>query len=896
MTPLAPNDFPRPPIIARLIVAITTPAREREFVLGDLHEGYNERLESSSPREARRWLWRESLGLVASRWPRRPSEVAVREGPPRPRESSMSSLWNEIRIALRSLRRAPLYSTLAIATAAVGIGASTAIFSVARPIVFEAAPYPSPDKLVLVWEREQDGTSSNIGYFTYQDLARDVRSFASSAVMSFWQPTLASEAAAEQVNGQRVSHTYFRTLGVRPFLGRDFRPEEDTPETRAVVMLTHKLWTRRYGSDSSIAGRTVEISGRQYVVAGVLPEAFEDLMSPNAELYGPLGYNATLPWACRSCRHLRMVARVREGVTVNAARQEVDGSLATMRGTFKTEYGSVGGELEPVGTYATKGVRTAVLALLGAAALLLIMSCANVSSLMLGRAIERQGDIAVRTALGARTGRVVRQSAIEALLLWLIAGVVGIVLARWGARALVLLSATPLPRVERMVVDWRVMAFGLVAALACALIAGAFPAALAARAALMDRMRAGARSIVGRGTQRVRGALIVVEVALALIMLSGTGLLIRTVNRLLDVELGFDAANIATVNTTLAGPRYSTNEAGFAYYRRVLDAAKAVPGVEVAGLVSQLPLGGNFDAYGIHRKDRPSANPENAPFAQRFAVSGDYLTAMRISLVAGRWFTPADDARAPRVVIINEEMAAKVFADGAPLGKEIQIGAADADEPWYTIVGIVRNVRHLSLDGEQDLQIYHPIDQTGSSLPGSLILVAHTQGDPASLALELQRAVRAIDPGVAVYEPRAMKDVVASAMSQRRFVLRLLGVFAAVALILVSAGLYGVTAAGVAERQREIGLRSALGASRSRIVSTVVSRSATLLGFGIVLGVAGAVSLNWMLRTILFGVSPTDPLTILSMIGVLLVVAALAALIPTGRAIAVDPVITLRTE
>ncbi len=281
MTPLAPNDFPRPPILARLIVALTTPAREREFVLGDLHEGYNERLESSSRREARRWLWRESLSLVASRWP---SVAAAKERPHRPRESSMSSLWNEIRIALRSLRRAPLYSTLAIVTAAVGIGASTAIFSVAKPIVFDVAPYPSPEKLVMVWERDASGEASNIGYFTFQDIARDVRAFSSSAVMSYWQPTLASEAAAEQVNGQRVSHTYFKTLGVRPFLGRDFRPEEDTPETRAVVLLTYKLWKRRYGADPSIPGRSVEISGRQYTVAGVLPESFEDLMTPNAEL------------------------------------------------------------------------------------------------------------------------------------------------------------------------------------------------------------------------------------------------------------------------------------------------------------------------------------------------------------------------------------------------------------------------------------------------------------------------------------------------------------------------------------------------------------------------------------------------------------------------------------
>lgn len=884
----SPNET-QPPALARLIARLATPEREREFVLGDLHEGFHQRLDWSSPAAAKRWFWREALSLVTTQW-HKPATIEDH----RPGASPMSSFWNEVRIAIRSLRRAPLYSSLAIVTAAVGIGASTAIFSVAKPIVFDAAPYPSPDKLVMVWERDAAGESGNIGFLTSQDIARDVKSFSSSAAMSYWQPTLASEAAAEQVSGQRVSHTYFATLGVRPFLGRDFRPEEDTPETRAVVMLTHRLWKRRYASDSSIAGRTVEISGRQYTVAGVLPESFEDLISPSAEVYGPLGYNATQAWACRSCRHLRMVARVRDGVSMSTALQDVERSLATMRATFKNEYASVGGVLEPVNTYATKGVRSAVLALLGAAALLLLMSCANVSSLMLGRAIERQGDVAVRTALGARTSRLVRQWAVEALVLWLIAAVAGILLARWGAHALVLLSATPLPRVERMVVDWRVMTFGLVGAFVCALMAGAFPAALAARAALIDRMRSGARNIVGRGTQRVRGALIVAEVALALIMLSGTGLLIRTVNRLLDVKVGFDAARIATVNTTLSGPRYSTEEAGFAYYRRVLDAAKAIPAVEAVGLVSQLPLGGNFDAYGIHRKDKPSANPENDPSAQRFAVSPDYLTAMRIPLVAGRLLTAADDARGPRVVVINEEMAAKVFPDGPPLGKEIQIGGTDG--PFYTVVGIVRNVRHLSLDGEQDYQLYLPVDQTGSSLPGALTLVAHTQSDPKVLAVALQRAVRAIDPGVAVYEPRAMDDVVASAMSQRRFVLRLLGVFAAVALILVSAGLYGVTAAGVAERQREIGLRSALGASRPRIVSTVVSRSATLLGLGVVLGVAGSVALNRVLESILFGVSPTDPLTILSMIGVLLIVAALAAVIPAGRAVAVDPAITLRTE
>ena len=886
MTTRAPNDTP--PRLARWLAAVATPAHEREFVLGDLEEGFYDRLASDTRRAARNWYWREATHLFTTRWPRPALESH------RPGASPMSALWNEVRLAFRSLRRAPLYSTLAIVTAAVGIGASTAIFTVAKPVIFDAAPYPAPDRLVLVWERDATGSSSNVGFLTFQDLARDVRSFSSSAAMSYWDATLASEGAAEQVPGLRVSSTYFSTLGVRPFLGRDFRPEEDTRETRNVIMLTYGLWKRRYGSDSSIAGRTIQVSGLPYVVAGVLPESFEDLMTPNTEVYGPLGYNASLPWACRSCRHLRMVARVREGTTVDAAHQEVERSLAGMRATFKTEYSNVGGVLERVDAYATKGVRAAVLALLGAAVLLLVMSCANVSSLMLGRAIERQNELAVRTALGARTGRLVRQSAVEAVLLWMIAAAAGILLARWGVRALVLLSATPLPRVERMVVDGRVMIFGIASAFLCAVVAGAFPAALAARAGLIDRVRSGARNIVGRGTQRVRGALIVAEVALALIMLSGTGLLIRTVNRLLDVDVGFAAARVATVNSTLSGPRYNQDAAALAYYTQVLDVARAIPGVEAVGLTSQLPLGGNFGAYGVHRKDKPSANPEEDPSAQRFAVTADYMSAMRIPLIAGRAFAATDNAGGPRVAIINRELATKVFADGSPIGKEILLGGTD--DPPYTIIGVVGNVRHVSLDGPQDFQVYHPIDQTSSALPGGIAIVARTQRDPTATAHAMQRAIRAIDPSVAVDQPRAMQDVVTSAMSQRRFVLRLLGVFAVVALVLVSAGLYGVMAAGVAERWREIGLRSALGASRPQIVSTVLSRSAALLGLGIVLGVGGAVALNRFLTSILFGVSPTDLLTIVSMIGVLLIVAALASLIPAGRAIAIDPAATLRND
>lgn len=803
----------------------------------------------------------------------------------------MSSLWNEIRFAVRSLRRAPLYSTLAILTAAVGIGASTAIFSVARPIIFEAAPYPSPDRLVFAWERERDGSASQIGYFTYQDLARDVRSFSSSAAMSYWQLTLASESEAEQVQGQRVTAGYFSTLGVRPFLGRDFRPEEDTPDTRRVIMLTYGIWQRRFGGDSSIVGRTIDVSGYQYLVAGVLPASFENLTAPQAQVFSLLGYDATRPYACRTCRHLRMIARVRDGASVAAAEREAEVALARMRATFPREYASTGAVLERVDINATKGVRTAVLALLGAAALLLLMSCANVSSLMLGRAIERQTDVAVRTALGARASRLVRQSAIEALLLWCSAAVLGILLARWGGRALVMLSATPLPRSERMIVDVGTMGVALGLALACAVVAGAFPAAFSLRSAIFERVRVGARNIVGRGTQRLRGALIVAEVALALIMLSGTGLLIRTVSRLLDVQLGFDAKRIVDIDVSLSGPRYNNDTTSIAYYRGILDAARSVPGVQAVAITGQLPLSGSFDAWGIHRRDKPSANPENDPSAQRFGVSPDYFATMRVRLLAGRLFTDADNAGSALVVMVNKAMATRVFAGESPIGKDVQIGGTEG--PWRTIVGVVDDVKHLSIDGDPEFQIYHPFEQI---VDAGVSMVARTIGDPLTVGSALRSAIRGVDPSVAITRAKPMEEFVTRTMSQRRFVMNLLGVFAGVALVLVTAGLYGVTAAGVAERRREIGLRAALGATRARIVTTVLSRSARLLAAGLATGLAAALWLNRALETMLFGISASDPVTIGAMIGVLVLVAGLASLVPAGRAVAVDPAITLRSE
>lgn len=882
------DQRPAPPPLAERLLGWRLPDEQREFILGDLAEGFHARAAGGRGlRAARRWYWRETLALLAARFPRPyPALPPQREAPP------MHSVVADLRLALRTLGRARAYAALCILTLAVGIGGATALFSVVSPVLLQAPPYPEPERLAYFWEKHADGSTSNLGYATAVDIGREATSLASWSVLSYWQPTLQLEGGARLLNGQRVSAAYFRTLGVRPMLGREFRPEEDVRGANQVVILSHALWQRAWHGDSSLVGRTVTISGRGYLVAGVMPPSFENVTLPGAELWGPLGYDESLAWACRTCRHLRFIARLRPDVTREAATAELDRIMADLRQRYPDQYASVGGVVQDLREATIGTLRPMMLMLGGAVVFLLLIACANVANLVLGRAFERQGEYSLRRALGASGGRLVRQVTAETLVLAAAGGAAGLALAAFGLRFLPSAVTDALPRTGVGRLDWGVVVFAAVAALATTVLAGVIPALLALRSNVAGALGEVGRRVVGRRRHRVRTALVVVEVSLAIVLLTGAGLLLRTLDRLLAVRTGYDPSGVATLSLAVGGPRFAEEGPLAAYYAGVLATVRALPGVTGAALVNQLPLGGNFDAYGVHRVDRPSANPERDPSAQRFAVTPSYLEVMRIGVAAGRGFTESDRAGAPNVAIINRALAELAYPGEDPLGKQIRGGGGDT--PARTIVGIADNVRHLSLDGEVEPQLYVPFDQWG--IENGMTLVVRTSGDPRALLPVLRERVQAVERAAAISAETTMRDVIANSASERQLALGALGTFALVALLLSAAGMYGVISASVTERRHEIGVRSALGATRGMIVGLVVRQAALVAGVGLAVGTAGAIATGATLRSLLYGVAPWDAVTLLGVVSVLALVALVACAAPAWRAARVDPARVLRGE
>jgi putative ABC transport system permease protein len=879
------DETGRPPFVARLLLAMRVPRDEREFVIGDLHEGHAERLAEDGRHAARSWYWRQVLSIMRFRW----TAPAVRRSPRRG-DSLMVALWSDLRFAVRSLRRSPLFSTLVILTLTIGIGATSAIFSVVYSVVLSDPPYPASDRLVMVYERGANGGKDFVGYLTGDDIRRETTSFSSLAMMSYWMPTVRAGDDVEQLSGVRVSHEYFSTLGVKPALGRDFTAEEDQPETRRVVILSDALWHRQFGGDAGVVGSTAQINGTAYLIAGVMPVDFQDLLSPQAEIWSPLGYDATLSYACRTCHHLRAVARLRDGVTLAAARQEIDRYMQTLRSRYPDEYAMVGATMPTLHADLTGDVRPPLLGLFAAVLLLLLLACANVASLCLGRTSERQNDMAVRLALGAERGRLVRLVSLETAVLCLVGGALGVLTAWFGTRLLLEVLQVPPMLAQRVELTPPELGFALIATTLSALIGGTLPALLALGRSAMAGMRVGTRTVVGRGSHRLRHAVVVGEVALAVLLLAASGLQVRSLQRALAVRTGFEPAGVLTMATTLTGAQYEDVDAIFAFYRRLIEEASTLAGVEKAAVVSQLPLGGNFDAWGVHREDLPAANPEEDPSAQRFAVSPGYLDAMRIPLIRGRAFTPADRQGADPVVLLNRTGAVRIFGTVDPIGKRIRVGGMDG--PWRTIVGIVEDVRHLSLEGEVESQMYVPFDQNAYMNGMTLVVLANQS--TSGLAQPLASVAKSIDPGVAISTVRDMNAVISQVVAPRRLALSLVGGFALIALILAVGGLYGVMAASVTERIREMGLRAALGATRGGLMSLVLKRGFLLTVAGTTLGAAGFLGAGGLVRRFVFGVSPADPLTLLGVALALGVVGLVACALPAWRAARVDPMEALR--
>jgi putative ABC transport system permease protein len=807
----------------------------------------------------------------------------------------VTEFFTDLRYGLRRLGRNPGFAALSILTLALGIGASTAIFSAVNPILFRPLPYPDAGRIVAISDKGTGGTRIDLTFANFRELTTRSRSFDAMAVTRPWQPVLTGQTEPERLDGQRVSAGYFQVLGVSPALGRDFATAEDQVHGPAVVIISDGLWRRRFGADPRILERPITLNGNSYTVVGVMPPGFENVMAPGAVAWAPLQYDASLPADGREWgHHLRMLARVRPGIGTNEAASELDGITANPVSEFTRmpwALMSNGLFVSPLQEEVTRAVKPALLAVLGAVLLLLGIACVNVTSMLLARGAKRQGEFVMRAALGAPRTRLVRQLLTESLLLAVIGGLLGLFVAQAGVKAFVALSPSGLPRAGAIEVNASAFAFALALATLTGILAGLVPALYAGRAdPRLGPSQSTRHSTAGH--QTARRALVVAEVALALMLLIGAGLLLRSLQRLFSVAPGFDSSNLLTMQVFAAGNRFDDPAQLQQFFDRAADAVREVPGVERAAFTSQLPLSGDFEKYGVQWEANAEIAPDEDASVFRYAVSPGWFDLMRIPLRGGR-FLDARDEVGPPTVVINESLARRRFPGGDPIGQRLHMG--DTDQPWYTVVGVVGDVKQASLavDGGDAVYIAAPQWYAPDRVRS---LVVRTRSDPTQLFRRVQDAIWSVDKDQPVARVATMSQLVAISAAERRFALILFEAFAAVALVLAGIGIYGVLSGSVAERTREIGVRTALGASRSGILSLILRQGLSLTGVGVVLGLAGAFAATRVIETLLFGVSRLDPVTYAGVVVLLAGTALVACWLPARRASQVDPVITLRAE
>ena len=813
-------------------------------------------------------------------------------------EYLVETTFDDLRHAVRQLRRAPGFATIATLTLALGIGASTAIVSAVKPVLFDPLPYPDARRIVGVWDRSRDGTRADVAFGSYREIATRSRAFESLSVMRPWLPALTGGAGPdgarpERVDGQLVSGGFFATLGVAPVLGRDFTPFDDAPGRPAVVILSDGLWRRRFAADPAVVGRTITIDDAPSTVVGIMPATFENVLAPTAEAWAPLRYDPALPADGREWgHHLRMVGRLRNGVSTADAGRELAGiAQAPLPEFSRPAWASLesGLEIAALRDDVTGGVRPVLVALLGAVGVLLLIACVNVTNLLVARGVQRQGELSLRSALGAGRGRLIRQVLTESLLLALLGGAFGMVVAAFGVRGLVALSPPGLPRIGAVRLDAPVFAIALIVTAVVGLGVGLLPALRASRP-LHGQLQRQSHRIAG--DHRVtRGALVTGEVALALMLLVSAGLLLRSLQRVFAIAPGFEPAGLLTMQIQAAsGPDDGATQL---FYAAALEAVRRIPGVTSAALTSQLPLTGDLDRYGLQFESSPSDGSGEDGAALRYAVSPGYLETMGIPLRRGRLIDRRDRAGAPVAVLINESLARRKFPGRDPIGQRLHFGSPD--QPWYTVVGVVGDVRQTSLALTQPDAVYISAEQWyfADRLQS---LVVRARGDVAALTPLVRSAIWSVDPNRPIVRVATMKSLLADSAAERRFALTVFGAFAVAALMLAAAGIYGVVSGSVTERMREIGVRSALGASRGSILGLIMRQGMTLAVAGVSIGVVGAVAATGALAGLLFGVSRLDPGTHAAVVALLLGVSALACWVPAWRAARIDPAITLRGE
>ena len=793
----------------------------------------------------------------------------------------------DLKYALRMLIKAPVFAVIAILTLALGIGANTAIFSAVNPTLFESLPYPHADRVVTLLELHGDGSRGAGTFGIYQGLSERQHSLAAMAVFKPWRPTLTGPNEPERFEGQRVSASFFSVLGVAPVLGRDFQTADDQLHGPNVAIISDGLWRRRFGADPSMLGRQVTLDDKLYTIMGVMPPGFDNVLAPSAELWTPLQYDMSLGTAWG--HHLRTVGRLQPGISLEQATREIDAlARAVLQERRPETYGpNVKFVIASLQDEVTRSIKPALVAVVGAVALLLVIAGVNVTNLLLARGAQRRSEFAVRAALGAGRGQLIRQVLIESLLLAFVGGAVGLVLAAFGVDALKALSPPGLPRAGAIGLDRTIFLFALGGSALVGVLVGLIPALQISRDNLQIDLQQSSSRIVG-GHQWTRRALVVTEVALALVLLVSAGLLWRGLNHLFAISPGFNASRLLTMQVHASDRRFN-KETNDHFFAQALESVRQVPGVMSAAFTSQLPLSGDDDEYGVSEGNDPKA----AYNVFRYAVSPGYFETIDLPLRRGRLLNAHDTAGAPLALVISESLAQRMFPNQDPLGRRVHVGPTDM--PWFTIVGIVGDVKQASLAlSETDavystqMQWYFP-DNTMS-------LVVRAQGDAATLAPAIRRAIWAVDKDQPIIRVATMERLLAATATERRFALILFEAFGLVALVLAVIGIYGVLSGSVTERTRELGIRLALGAQTTAVLKLVLWQGLKLGAVGIALGLLGALAVTRLLQSLLFGISATDPLTFAMSAFLLLSVALIACWLPASRATRIDPMVALRHE
>ena len=797
----------------------------------------------------------------------------------------------DFKFALRQLLKAPGFTFIAILTLALGIGACTAIFSVVDAVLLKPLEFPHPERIVIV----RDMQPPEIPEFTasppnYLDWAKGAKSFEHLAAYSGSRLNLTGDGEPQQLVGVKATAHYFDVYGVTPALGRTFLPEEDAPGKEHVVVLSYPFWQRVFGGAADALGKSVQLNSEPYTVIGVAPRDFGQASKVDAWVPMAFAPDETDEDA-RGAHYLNVIGRLKEGVTVSHAEAELKLIAKQLAEQYPDTNKGWSVFVQRLQDYTVRDVRVVLYTLLGAVGCVLLIACANIANLLLARAAARHREISIRSALGASRGRLVAQLLTESVVLSVCGGLAGLLIARWGLDVLVALAPTTLPRASDIGLNGGVLIFSLALSLLTGLLFGIAPALLASRGDVNESLKQGARgSTEGGARGRLRSALVVVEVMLALMLLGGAGLLGRSFMQLSQVDPGFTPENATVLRLSLPNGKYPEPEQQAAFATALLERVRVLPGVQAAGLGQSVPLVSDW-SFGFTIDGRPPIAPSDVPNTNYYAVTPDYFRAMGIRLIRGRVFNQYDDAKAPRVAVINETLARQFFPNEDPIGKRITI--TNGPEAWREIVGIVGDIRQSGAGKPTMAQTYEPFAQNPFN---SLCVVVRTNGSTAAMLGSLRPAVYAVDKDQPIGAIRPLEELVAESIARQRFAMVLLAVFSSIALVIAAVGIYGVMAYTVAQRTGEFGIRMALGAQQRDVLRLVAIQGGKLIGLGIVSGLVATLAASRALRSVLYNTSAQDPLT-LSLITLLLaIVAGAACLIPARRATLVNPIEALRAE